>query len=115
VGLAITVALHALYRTRSFGRGGALVEARRATDFVILVIVALISFGTTEPMLTIPLGWWALVIALTMGVSPRGGATIDHDYSEGRQPVPPGRRKRGPGKHAHRRKRESSNRPAFYE
>ena len=65
VGVAVTVAMvvHALVTARRVG-------VRTGTDpvagrLVVLVLVSLMVSGITEPMLTVPLGWWsfALVVA----------------------------------------------------
>lgn len=43
----------------------------------LLILVSLLVSGVSEPMLTVPLGWWSLtvVVALTRQLAPRPGAT----------------------------------------
>lgn len=67
---------------------------------VLFTVVALVVFGITEPMLTVPLGWWALTLVMTSArqrdVAGRGGhrgwpgrRAARHDTSrsdEGREP-----------------------------
>lgn len=57
---------------------------------VLLTLVALLVSGVTEPMLTVPLGWWSLALVVAL---PRQGAR-ERVGPEGPPPTP-GRRRRG--------------------
>lgn len=39
-------------------------EAPAAGRLVLYVVLALLVFGLTEPMLTVPLGWWSLALVV---------------------------------------------------
>jgi O-antigen ligase len=58
VVVMLTAALRAIASVRVGGSARDLVRFR----FTVLCLVNLVLFGITEPMATIPLGWWALVL-----------------------------------------------------
>ena len=60
VAIMVTAALQAVRLTRMSGAGHEVDPAR--ARFIVLCLVNLVMFGITEPMATIPLGWWALVL-----------------------------------------------------
>ena len=74
---------------------------RQSTPVVLLVLLALLSFGVTEPMLTVPLGWWALVLVLALVDTPAPQPAADADGGSAAR-----RRSRQAGRH-----RTTSRRP----
>jgi O-antigen ligase len=72
VGMLVALAMfvHALLRSAKF-RKMAGERDKQATSFVVLSTVALLVFGITEPMLTIPLGWWTMCLLLSIPLLPQ--------------------------------------------
>ena len=86
LGVALAVVMLA-YALREVVRNGLHSGSRDpvAGRLTLLVLVALLTSGITEPMFTVPLGWWslALVVALTRQrvLVPRRDAAEGHDGS----------------------------------
>lgn len=60
LAVMVAAALRAVASVRVSGSGRAHDPVR--SRFTVLCLVALVLFGVTEPMATIPLGWWTLVL-----------------------------------------------------
>ena len=59
---------------------------------VLLVLVALLVSGVSEPMLTVPLGWWSLALVAALPrqrVLPRGRVSDDRSVSSSEVPAHP--------------------------
>lgn len=83
LGVALAVAMVA-YAIREVSRSGLHGRSQDTLPgrLLLLVLVALLVFGITEPMLTVPLGWWSLALVVAV---PR------------QRPRPAGRRVAAPG------------------
>lgn len=66
VGLALLVLMVA-YAVRAVARAGVHDRGQGglAGRLVLMCLVALLVFGVTEPMLTVPVGWWSLTVLVT--------------------------------------------------
>ena len=53
-------------------------ESLEVSRIAVLAFIALVLFGITEPMSTIPLGWF-LIVMLAAGIAPRAGTTPPPD------------------------------------
>ena len=75
LGLLLVVAMVA-YAVRAVRRSGVSGASAAATGgrLALLVSVALLTSGVTEPMLTVPLGWWALTVVVALAVQPVAAA-----------------------------------------
>ena len=66
IGVLLMIVLMVTVGSRSFvvmrARGEDRIDDRIMARFIVLCLVDLAVFGITEPMATIPLGWWALVL-----------------------------------------------------
>jgi O-antigen ligase len=72
VGVAIAVAIFVQLAVRAFGRSDrrtGLRPGRQYRALLALGLVALNVFGLTEPMLTVPLGWWTVTALLSLRVT----------------------------------------------
>lgn len=71
VGIGVALAMVA-YAVREVARRGlqAGADAPAAGRLVLMVLVALLVSGVSEPMLTVPLGWWSLTLVVTLSRQP---------------------------------------------
>ena len=91
VGVALAVAIFVHLGVRAFGRSSRRTGPSRTRQYRALLalgLVALNVFGLTEPMLTVPLGWWTVTALLSVQPSaPARAKTIGRHRAERRRPA----------------------------
>jgi O-antigen ligase len=72
VGVAIAVAIFVQLGVRAFGRSDRPEQPKPSRQYRALLAIGLVAlnvFGLTEPMLTLPLGWWTVTVLLSLRVT----------------------------------------------
>jgi len=91
VGVALAVAIFVQLGIRAFGRSDRRTRLRPTRQYRALLalgLVALNVFGLTEPMLTVPLGWWTVTALLSLRVTaPARPKTTGRHRADRRRPA----------------------------